>query len=235
MYPQPFLYQTNAPDAQSATRAVLVLPEIFGANASIRSVADRFTSEFGVPAFALDFFYDLTGEANEIGYDPASQEKAVALMHQFTGEIFDAIYARGLAAIQEALPKVQHLTVIGFCLGGRVALIAGKEPKVDQIFSFYGARAHVPFYANEMTSLQVLTSARKGDATLHIHGFFGAHDPSIPEEERSETAKTLTEAGISYKEHLFDAGHAFFNSARATYDEAAAKAAWQIICDTFSV
>lgn len=227
-YPQPYLYQSDVQTTQT-TKAVLVLPEIFGVNAHIRSVADRFAQECNLPAFALDFFYDLTGEPNDFAYDEEGMNKGVALMHKTTGEVFDAIYSKGIAALHEALPEVQHIIVIGFCMGGRLAFAAGKHVAVQTILSLYGARANVPLYADGTNALEALINARGGDASLRIYGFFGETDQSIHEEDRALTAKTLQDAGIHYEQHLFTAGHAFFNDARPNFIPQAAAEAWDII------
>ena len=53
-----------------ATRAVIVLPEIFGLNGWVRGVADRLSAA-GVPALAMPLFARTAPEL-ELGYDPDS-------------------------------------------------------------------------------------------------------------------------------------------------------------------
>ena len=56
--------------AMPATRAVIVLPEIFGLNGWVRGVADRLSAT-GVPALAMPLFAR-TAPDLELGYDPES-------------------------------------------------------------------------------------------------------------------------------------------------------------------
>ena len=54
--------------AKPETRAVIVLPEIFGLNRWVRGVADRLSAA-GVPALAMPLFARTAPEL-ELGYDP---------------------------------------------------------------------------------------------------------------------------------------------------------------------
>ena len=57
-------------NAKPATRAVIVLPEIFGLNRWVRGVADRLSAA-GVPALAMPLFARTAPEL-ELGYDSES-------------------------------------------------------------------------------------------------------------------------------------------------------------------
>lgn len=229
-YIQPFLYQSEVTAAEGRS-AVIVLPEIFGVNSHIRGVADRFATTFAVPAFALDFFYAINGEQNDFSYDDDGMQHGVALMHQFKAEAFDTLFARAVTCIQAIMPDLQSITVIGFCMGGRLSYLAAQNPMVKTVLSLYGSRAMEPVYADGTSAVEALTEARGGDTSLRIHTFFGESDPSIPAEARAATAEALKKAGLACSQHLFAAGHAFFNDARPTYVQPAAELAWREIQD----
>ena len=57
--------------------------------------------------------------------------------------------------------------------------------------------------------------------------FYGNKDGSIPEADRQLTSQEFRNAGINYTEKIYDAGHAYFQSGRDSYDEPSAVASWQ--------
>lgn len=223
-----YLYKSSV-ESDSKT-AVIVLPEIFGLTDFVTGVADRFAREFSTHAFALDFFYQLTGEPNKFDYEK-DREKGHDLMQRMTGEDFVNIFEQAVDHIAAQIPGLESIVVCGFCFGGRLAYMSATESRVKKIISFYGAGANKPNYYSDNSAVELLCETRSNDESLSILSFFGEDDQSIPKSDREKTKQTIEAAGLSYKEVVYaDTGHAFFNDARvAMYNKDSSRKAWQEI------
>lgn len=210
----------------AATNALVVLPDIWSQTPYSADTAIQFAQRFGVPVYMLDYFYELTGKANN--FDP-QKDQAIApeLMNRMIGEDFVNIFNKALSDIKIAQPKLESITVVGFCFGGRLAYLGGLSSEVKKIVSFYGAGANTANYYEGKTPIEALCEIRRGDESLKVLSLYGSHDGSIPEADRQLTAQSLKNAGIKYTEKVYDAGHAYFQPGRADmYVEGAANASW---------
>lgn len=228
-----YLYESQYnSEANVLDTAVVILPEIFGITDFITSTADRFASEFNMPSFALDFFYQLTGEPNKFDYSNDMQ-KGIELMQKMRGEDFLTIFNSATDEIGAIYPNLQNLIVCGFCFGGRLAYVSGLNSKVNKIISFYGAGANEPNYVQNQSCIEALSSKRANDSSLSVLSLYGGSDQSIPQEDRAKTKDLLTDASIHYKQVVYaDAGHAFFNKQRSqVYNAKASEQSWQTILE----
>ena len=104
--------------------------------------------------------------------------------------------------------------VVGFCMGGQLALYAGmKYPdRIAAAVDFYGIHPKV-----EIDPAQV---------KVPVIGHFGSRDTSISVDGVRQLAKKIGAAGGSMRVYEYDAGHAFFNDTRPVYDAKEATLAW---------
>ncbi len=195
--------------------AIAVLPEIFGVNGFVSGMVEKLGSAHGVPAFAIDSFFPVTGERKVYDY-VVDREAAHSVMGSVTNEVFNIYFKSELDRIQAEHSNVTKFAVVGFCFGGRLAYLTGLDPRVQKIVSFYGGRA------SECVGL--LAQAR-ANSDLKVLAFFGSKDESIPPTDRAKTKTQFEAAHIAYEEVVYaDAGHAFMNHERADrYHEASAK------------
>ncbi len=220
-----YLYASDS--IASLDQAVLVLPEIYGLKPFAKQLADRCGSELFMTGYALDYFYALTGTANDFDYQ-AGAERGIELMRQMTGEKFIELLNQAIETIHERQPGLKHLVVIGFCFGGRLAYLSGANHTVTGIASFYGAGSNEPNFYEGYSAIESLANNRRNTTHLRVMGLFGTHDDSIPAADRQAIASKLAAAGIPTLIKEYDAGHAFFNADRADrYNQAAAEQAWQ--------
>lgn len=217
------LYGPNKESAQ----AIIMLPDIWSQTSYSAETATQFAQKFGMPVYELDYFYQLTGRANS--FNPQT-DGAVApeLMNKMTGEDFINIFNKALTEIKANQPKLESITVVGFCFGGCLAYLSGLSSEVKKIVAFYGAGAHTANYYQGKTPIEALCEIRLADQSLKILSFYGSQDGSIPEADRELTAQSFKNAGINYAEKVYDAGHAYFQPGRADmYNEVAANASWK--------
>lgn len=169
-------------------KAMLVVAmEIYGVNAHIRSVTERW-AEKGFLAIAPQYF-DRYERGLDLGYDDAGKAKATELAK---GVNFDFAVADTAAAVDWLENEYEkQVGIVGYCFGGSVAWLAAcRVPHISAAVGYYG-RAATQF-VNEKPQCPVM---------LH----FGDQDASIP---RSETQKIET---VHPEVPLFhyEAGHAF--------------------------
>jgi carboxymethylenebutenolidase len=100
-----------------------VVQEIFGVNAHIRAVTDKFASE-GSLAVAPGIFERVEPKF-EVGYDSQSRERGMATVGRTDREQM----LRDVAAAIEVARQGGKVAVVGFCLGGTIAwAAAGRLP-----------------------------------------------------------------------------------------------------------
>lgn len=172
--------------------ALVVIQEIFGVNAHIRSVADGFAEEgYAVLAPAL---FDVLEHGVELGYDAEGIAKGRELITRLGLEKALDMTASAV----DALASQGKVGTVGYCWGGTVALLAALRLGLPSA-SYYGAR-NVPF----------LTETPKAPVIFH----FGERDASIPPEMVEKHRQLLPQMPL----HVYPAGHGFNCDVRADFD-----------------
>ena len=102
-------------------RVYIVLPEVFGVNAWVRSVADRLAAQ-GYPALAVPLF-SRTAPDLELAYDASDlaegrRQKDATTSEQILGDVAASVSWLGVRYPHAAV----H--VVGFCFGGHAAFLA---------------------------------------------------------------------------------------------------------------
>ena len=212
------------PSEGTPRAAVLVLPEVFGVNGWVRSVAERLAAE-GYAALALPIFAR-TAPDFETGYDDAGL--ALGREHR------DAVSAEGLLADAtraiawlQAQPGLagQGVGCVGFCFGGHLALIAATLPQVIATCDFYGARVSCFRPGGGAPTLELLPQIGG-----HLICFCGDQDPLMPAEELAAIEAAMATSQRPGRERRLTvaagAGHGFMCEARADFQPEAARQGW---------
>ncbi len=180
---------------------IVVIQEIFGVTAHIRSMADRF-AEHGYTAIAPAFFDHLESDV-ELGYDQVGANKG----KQLVAELGLERALEDVASAAESIASAGKIGTVGYCWGGTVALLSAMRLGLPSV-SYYGAR-NLPFL-HEVPR-----------APLMFH--FGEKDTSIPPEAVAKHREALPQM----ETFTYPADHAFNRDGSAPYDEASAKLAMQ--------
>ena len=214
-------------------RAVLVLPEVFGVNAWVRSVADRFAS-MGVPALAMPLF---ARTAPELDLSYGEMQLAHGREHKNAtqaDEILTDLQA-AIAWLQSALEAPDlEITVLGFCFGGHATWLAATLPQVTRSFAFYGAGVVQGRPGGGAPALELLPQVSGAFTCL-----FGLDDPLIPASDRAAIEAALQAAdpeGQRLRAVSYDgADHGFMCDARAAFNDKAASAGWRLLQDALGL
>lgn len=195
---------------------VVVVQEAFGVNDHIVDVAGRFAAA-GYLAVVPHVFHR-SGDP-VLPYDDFSQ-----IIPHFTALSAEGILAdvdAALARLAEAGIAPAQSGVVGFCMGGTVALAVATRRDVGAAVTFYGGG---------------LSSGRFGFDPLIEEaprlrapwlGLFGDLDEGIPVDEVEQLRTAAASSGQETKVVRYaDAGHGFHCDQRESYHEASAKDAW---------
>ncbi|MDM7954697.1 MAG: dienelactone hydrolase family protein [Cyanobium sp. CZS 25K] len=221
---------------------VLVLPEVFGINGWIRSVAQRLASA-GYGALAVPL-YARTAPDLELGYGP--DDLALGRSHKERTRTDQLLTDVGLAAdwLQQQLPPSAAgsgsagLGCVGFCFGGHVALLAATLPQVAASVDFYGAGVASGRPGGGPASLAMLPLI--GGTLLCI---CGSEDPLIPAADVAAIITALSAANaarvsalpapLPHRLVLLEGGHGFMCSARPDHRPAAEAEGWSLLLELF--
>ncbi len=187
---------------------LVVIQEIFGVNAHMRRVADRF-AECGYTAIAPCFFDHLeTGV--ELDYDEAGFARGRAL----AGELGLERALEDVASAAQAIASARKIGTVGYCWGGTVALLAALRLGLPSV-SYYGAR-NLPFLHEPPR------------APLMFH--FGELDKHIPPEMVARHRELLPQMPV----FTYPADHGFNRDVGAQYHKASAELAQQRTLEFFA-
>ena len=197
------------PDAPGP--GVLVIQEWWGLVGHIKEVADRFAAA-GFTALAPDLFH---------GRQTTSPDEAGKLLMALEVDRAEQDL-RGAADYLATVASGGSVGVVGFCMGGQLALFAAsKSSRIGSCVDFYGIHPNVhPDY--EAIRCPVL-------------GLFAENDGFVNAEAVSNLGAALEGAGVSHEFHTYPGtDHAFFNDGRpAVYDAEAAADAWSRVIRLF--
>ena len=189
--------------------SIVVIQEIFGVNAHIRSTAEDFATQ-GYVALAPAYF-DVIETGVELDYDTDGIAKGRELITELGLEAAVDITA---AAVRELAKIGGKVGTVGYCWGGTVALLAALRLGLPSA-SYYSAR-NVPF----------LQETPRAPVIFH----FGERDASIPPEMGALHREHLPQMPL----HTYPAGHGFNCNVRADYDAPSAALARQRTLAFFS-
>jgi carboxymethylenebutenolidase len=212
---------TNGDEALSAYVAtpesghgpgVLVIQEWWGLVPHIRDVCDRLARE-GFVALAPDLYHGRsTDDPDAAGRYMLGLEipRALRDLDAAVGELLnrDTVGAK--------------VGVVGFCMGGQLALAAGCEnARIGAVADFYGVHPDVKLNLT--------------DCKASVLAVFAENDAFIPAEVVQGLAADLKAAGVRASVRTIEgAQHAFMNDTRPdVYDAAAAAAGWAALLGLF--
>jgi carboxymethylenebutenolidase len=184
---------------------VIVIQEWWGLVGHIKNVADRFAAE-GFSALAPDLYHGHTAD------EPGAAEKLFMALN--VGQAEKDL--RGAIDYLKPQSSTQTIGVVGFCMGGQLALFAATlNPAIGACVNFYGIHPNVkPDYTK---------------LSGPVLGLFAANDAFVTPAVARQVDAAIKAAGKQSEIHIYPAvNHAFFNDERPdAYDKKSADDAWR--------
>lgn len=196
---RPMAYRADPPGTPRG--GLVVVQEIFGVNAHIRSVCDGYAAD-GYVAVAPALF-DRYQRDVDWGYTPEdiTRGRDVRARADAAAALMDIVAARAVAA------RAGRVGIVGYCWGGFIAWLAAA--RVDGLacaIAYYGGG--MPDAIGEQPRCPVLAHFGEQDAMIPVAG-----------------VQALAAAHPTMQVHLYAAGHGFNCDQRGSYDAAAAATA----------
>lgn len=117
--------------------AIVVIQEIFGVNAGIRSKCDRLAAD-GYLAIAPDLFWQIAPGIQLDPDVPDQMQQALGLMGKFNQDAGIRDIEATIRIARGMLGDGGKVGVVGYCLGGRLAFMTAARTDVDASVGYYG-------------------------------------------------------------------------------------------------
>lgn len=208
--------------ADESAPTVLLATDIYGTNDFYRFLGSRLAHS-GLTTLIPDLFFRL-GPAKDDSRDAALQRRA---------QLDDRLALADLTAARAALvPSGQSYGLLGFCLGGSLALLAAADDPAAVTVSYYGFPRGAP--GARVAAEEPISAASR--ITGAVLGIWGAED--YIDKDDIETLRAVLDAGPADYEHvIYDGvGHAFLGGlTESGRSSVAAQDAWRKTTEFFGL
>lgn len=187
---------------------VVILPDRAGLHHFYERLAECF-ADAGIDAVAVDFYHRTAGTAYRAeDFDAAPHRESLEDAH------VRADAAAGAAALRAI--GTERVYVVGFCLGGRSALLEATDPTWAGVVSFYG------FPTREgVDGRSAVRDAEEGRVSTRVLALFGAEDDGVGRDAPDVYGAALRAAGAEHEVVSYaGAGHSFFKQGTEEHADA---------------
>ena len=199
--------------ANGNVHAIVLLQEILGVNATMRDTANTVAEE-GYTVAVPDLYWRMQRRV-ALGYDKEQVEIAFTFAKRLDDQLAMEDMAATVRHIRATSPAVKFVHLMGFCLGGRLAVLGAQDRNVASAISLYGVG--IERYLDALTS-----------ATCPLQLHFGERDRFVP----MSAVAVIEQASVGRDIEIYrypGINHGFFPPTRPGYDRAASDAAWRTI------
>jgi carboxymethylenebutenolidase len=198
----------------SAAKAIVVVQEAFGVNDHIRDVTERFAAA-GYFAVAPELFH--RDGSIEVAYD--NFKSAMGALGNLSREGIEFDMRATIAYLNERGFERENIGVVGYCMGGTVALFVDTLDLVGAAVTFYGGGVAAGRFG--FPSLVELAPTLKAPWL----GLYGDLDQGIPVEQVEQLRSAAATSNVATEIVRYaDAEHGFHCDAReGSFNEQASK------------
>lgn len=206
--------------SETSVGGVVVIHHMPGYDEATKEITRRFAAN-GYNAICVNLYSREAPGASPDDAAAAARAQGGVPDERLIGDVGFA--AAHLRSLDNSNAKVG---VIGFCSGGRQAVLAACSLDLDAAVDCYGwfvvVGSPVDYFVS-ITSLEPILS----NLSCPLLGLFGAQD-EYPSPDQTETLRTLLSGHAKeFEFHTYDdAGHAFLNVDRPSYRPDVAREAW---------
>ncbi len=208
---------------------IVLYSEIFQVTGPVRRLAALLAGH-GFLVVVPEVYHELEPAGTVLPYDTPGADRGNA--HKTTKEIasYDADARAALDFLKGHPACSGQLGVLGICLGGHLAFRAAMNPDVGAGVCFYATDIHKRSLGRGMHDDSL---DRMKDIQAEMLMVWGRQDPHVPQEGREIIYRAMTEAGIRFTWHEFNAAHAFLRDEGPRYDPELALRCYGMAVDLF--
>lgn len=217
------------PNNEGRYPGLVLYSEIFQVTGPIRRMAAILASH-GFVVAVPEIFHELEPAGTVLAYDEAGAARGN--QHKITKTL--SSYDSDARALLDYLGTSPYCTgklgVVGICIGGHLAFRAAMQPDVLAAACFYATDIHKRSLGQ---GLRDDSLDRVAQITGELLMIWGRQDPHIPREGRAVIYNALSDAGVQFQWHEFNAAHAFMRDEGPRYDPAIARICYGLAVELF--
>jgi carboxymethylenebutenolidase len=208
---------------------LVLYSEIFQVTGPIRRMASMLASH-GFVVAVPEIFHELEPAGTVLAYDEAGAARGNRHKITKTLSSYDGDARVALDHLASSPHCTGKLGVMGICIGGHLAFRAAMQSDVLAAACFYATDIH-KHGLGQGTHDDSLD--RIGNLTGELLMIWGRQDPHIPREGRALIYNALSDAGVQFQWHEFNAAHAFMRDEGLRYDPAVARTCYDMALELF--
>jgi carboxymethylenebutenolidase len=210
--------------------AILFYSEIFQQTGPIERAA-RLMAGHGYAVLVPEVFHELNPIGTVLGYDDAGRDKGNADKAAKSVKNYDSDNAALIAYLKQQSWYSGEVGAMGFCIGGHLAFRAALQPEVKATACFYATDLHTSIIPNKPGQHSM---ERLADIKGELMMIWGKQDNHIPTAGRAEVYRKLTDSGLTFTWHEFNAQHAFMRDEGERYDPQLALLGYELALQLFA-
>ncbi len=209
---------------------LLLFSEIFQQTGPIKRTA-MLLAGHGFIVAVPEIFHELESIGTVLQYDQAGADRGNQDKISKTIQSYDDDAKAIIDYLLKATYCSGKIGVIGICIGGHLSFRAAMNKEVLAGACFYATDIHKSSLGKGMKDN---TLERMSDIKAEMLMIWGKQDPHIPPEGRQLIYQKMTEAGIFFTWHEFNAEHAFMRDEGHRYDPMLAMTCYKMAIDLFN-
>ena len=213
------------PAGEGTFPGLVLWSEIFQITGPIHRTAALLAGH-GFVVAVPEVFHDLEAPGTVLPYDAPGAERGNAHKVARSLAAYDSDAAAAVHFLKQHPACSGKIGTVGICLGGHLATRTALLPDVSAAVCCYPTDIHQGTLG---LGLADDTLRRLGEIRAELLFLWGRQDPHIPQAGRRLIHQTLSDLGLQFTWHEFNAQHAFLRDEGPRYDPELALLSWQLI------
>lgn len=212
------------PAAEGRFPGIILWSEIFQVTGPVRRTAALLAGH-GFVVAVPEVYHDLEEPGAVLPYDSAGAARGNAHKTARTLAAYDSDAAAAVEFLKTHPAGTGKTGTVGICLGGHLATRTALRSDVSAGVCCYPTDIHQGSLGKGMADD---TLGRLGEIKAEMLYIWGRQDPHIPRGGRRLIYDTLTDTGVNFSWHEFNAQHAFLRDEGPRYDPELASLTWNL-------
>ncbi len=217
------------PVAEGKYPGVLLYSEIFQVTGPVRRAAAMLAGH-GFVVAVPEIYHEFEPAGTVLLYDQAGADRGNTLKTSKELSSYDSDARVALDFLTSHPSCTGKVGVMGICIGGHLAFRAAMNSHVLAGVCFYATDIHKRGLGKGMNDNSL---DRMKEIKSELLMIWGRQDPHVPREGRALVYNAMTDAGVNFTWHEFNAQHAFMRDEGHRYDPALALRCYGLVLELF--